>query len=94
MILGAIYDLKDIGAEHLLQNKCQPYAEGVESALGEYNSMILLVPFNDIEIIEMQVKIKLALAYADKENAENYAEEIFQLGKIDFFEYILDNFRC
>ena len=94
MILGAIYNLKDIGAEHLLQNKCQPYAEGVESALGEYNSMILLVPFNDIEIIEMQVKIKLALAYADKENAENYAEEIFQLGKIDFFEYILDNFRC
>lgn len=94
MILGAIYDLKDIGAEHLLQNKCQPYAEGVESALGEYNSMILLVPFNDIEIIEMQVKIKLALAYADKENAENYAEEICQLGKIDFFEYILDNFRC
>ena len=30
MILKIIYNLKDIGAEHLLENKCQPYAEGVE----------------------------------------------------------------
>lgn len=93
MLLNVIYDLKDIGAEHLLQNKCQPYAEGVESALGEYNSMVLLVPLSDIELIEMKVKMKLALAYADKETAENYAEEVFQLGKIDFFEYILDCYR-
>lgn len=88
MILGAIYDLKDIGAEHLLQNKCQPYAEGVESALSEYNSIIMLVPLNEIE---MKVKMSLALAYADMENAENYAEGVFQKGKIDFYEYILDN---
>lgn len=87
MILSVIYNLKDIGAEHLLENKCQPYAEGVQSAWSTYNSIIMLVPLNDIE---MKVKMKLALAYADRENAENTAEEAFQKGMIDFYEYILD----
>ena len=87
MILSVIYSLKYIGAKHLLQNKCQPYAEGVQTAWSEYNSIIMLVPWNDIE---MKVKMKLALAYADRENAENNAEETFQKGKIDFYEYILD----
>lgn len=87
MLIKIIYNLKDIGAEHLLQYKCQPYAEGVQSAWSEYNSIIMLMPFNDIE---MRVKMKLALAYADRENAENTAEEAFQKGKIDFYEYILD----
>lgn len=86
MLLKVIYNLKDIGAERLLQNKCQPYAEGVESAWSEYNSIIMLVNFREIE---MNVKMKLALAYADVENAENSAEAEFQQGKIDFFEYVL-----
>lgn len=88
MLLKVIYNLKDIGAEHLLENKCQPYAEGVESAWNEFNSIVMLVPLNDIE---MKVKMKLALAYADRETADNYAEQVFQSGKIDFFEYVLDH---
>lgn len=28
MLIKEIYNLKEIGAEHLLQYKCQPYAEG------------------------------------------------------------------
>lgn len=87
MILSVIYSLKYIGAEHLLENKCQPYAEGVETAWSEYNSIVMLVPWKEIE---MKVKMKLAHAYADRENAENSAEEAFQKGKIDFYEYILD----
>lgn len=88
MILSVIYNLKDIGAEHLLENKCQPYAEGVQSAWSTYNSIVMLVPWNDIE---MKVKMKLALAYADMENADDNAEKAFQKGKIDFYEYVLDN---
>ena len=84
MLIKIITNLKEIGAEHLLQYKCQSYAEGVEYALNEYN---MLVPLEDAE---MRVKMKLALAYADMENAENYEETVFQKGKIDFFEYILD----
>lgn len=87
MLLSVIYSLKYIGAEHLLENKCQPYAEGVQSAWSTYNSIVMLVPWNEIE---MKVKMKLALAYADRENAENTAEEAFQKGMIDFYEYILD----
>lgn len=87
MLLKVIYNLKDIGAEDLLQNKCQPYAEGVQSAWDAYNYIIMLVPLEDIE---MKVKMKLAHAYADTESADNYAETVFQQGKIDFFEYILD----
>lgn len=87
MLIKIITNLKEIGAEHLLQNKCQPYAEGIQSAWSEYNSIIMLMHFEDIE---MRVKMKLSLAYADMENAENVAEEAFQKGKIDFFEYILD----
>lgn len=87
MLIKIIYNLKDIGAEHLLQDKCQPYAEGVESAWSEYNSIIMLVNYKELE---MRVKMKLALAYADMETADNYAETVFQKGKIDFYEYILD----
>lgn len=87
MLLGIIYSLKYIGAEHLLENKCQPYTEGVETAWNEFNSIVMRVPWNEIE---MKVKMKLALAYADRENAENTAEEAFQKGMIDFYEYILD----
>lgn len=87
MLLSVIYSLKYIGAEHLLENKCQPYVEGVQSAWSEYNSIVMLVNFKEIE---MKVKMKLALAYADRKNAENTAEEAFQKGKIDFFEYVLD----
>ena len=87
MILGIIYNLKDIGAAHLLENKCQSYAEGVVSAWNAYNAIVMLVPWNDIE---NRVKMKLALAYADRENAENTAEETFQTGMIDFYEYIID----
>lgn len=87
MLIKIIMNLKEIGAEHLLQNKCQPYAEGVETAWNAYNYIIMLVPFNEIE---MKVKMKLALAYADMENAENSAEDAFQKGMIDFYEYVLD----
>lgn len=91
MFLKEIRSLKEISAEHLLQNKSQSYVVGVRSAWSEYNSIIMLVNYKDIE---MKVKMKLALAYADMENAENAAEdeeEAFQKGKIDFFEYILDH---
>lgn len=87
MLLKVIYNLKDIGADHLLENKCQAYAEGVQSAWDAYNYIIMLVPFNDIE---MKVKMKLALAYADRETADDNAEQEFQTGMIDFYEYILD----
>ena len=73
MILGIIYNLKDIGAAHLLENKCQSYAEGVVSAWNAYNAIVMLVPWNDIE------------------NRDNNAEETFQTGMIDFYEFVLDN---
>lgn len=38
----------------------------------------------------MLVRMRLVQAYADKEYANNNAEKVFQTGKIDFFEYILD----
>lgn len=86
MLIKIITNLKEIGAEHLLQNKCQPYVEGVQSAWDAYNYIIMRTPFNDIE---MKVKMILAHAYADTENAENYTETVFQRGKIDFLEYVL-----
>lgn len=85
MLKGIIYNLKDINAEHLLKNKCQPYAEGVESAWSAYNSIVTTQ--NDIET---NVKMKLALAYSAQENARNNAEIEFQTGIIDFFEYVLE----
>ena len=87
MLIKIVTNLKEIGAEHLLKYKCQPYAEGVQSAWDAYNYILMLVPFNDIE---MTVKMKLALVYTDRESAENVTEEAFQKGKIDFYEYILD----
>ena len=85
MLKGIIYNLKDINAEHLLKNKCQPYAEGVESAWSAYNSIV--TTHNDMET---NVKMKLALAYSAQENARNNAELEFQTGIIDFFEYVLE----
>ena len=85
MLIKIITNLKEIGAENLLQNKSQPYAEGVQSAWSEYNSIIMLVHYKDLEM-----RVKMKLAYADMENAENNAEKVFQKGKIDFFEYISD----
>lgn len=87
MLITIIRNLKDIDADHLLENKWQPYAEGVESAWNAYNSIITLVPLG---VIEMAVKMRLALAYADMENANNNAEKAFQTGMIDFYEYVLD----
>lgn len=87
MLITVIRNLKDINAEHLLENKCQPYAEGVESAWIAFNYIVMSVPGNDIE---MTVKMKLALAYADRENANNNAEVEFQTGMIDFYEYVLE----
>ena len=80
-----IYNLKDINAEHLLKNKCQPYAEGVESAWSAYNSIVATQ-----NNMETNVKMKLALAYSAQENARNNAELEFQTGIIDFFEYVLE----
>lgn len=88
MLIKIITDLKEIGAEHLLQNKSQSYVVGVRSAWDAYNYILMLVPFNDIE---MKIKMKLLLAYADREKAEDDEEETFQTGKIDFFKYILDH---
>lgn len=84
MFTKVIKDLKDISAEHLLQNKCQPYAEGVECALSEYNAFVQL------KHAKMLVRMRLVQAYSDKEFANNNAEKVFQTGKIDFFEHILD----
>lgn len=85
MLKSVIYNLKDINAEHLITNKCQPYAEGVESAWSAYNSIVTTQ--NDIET---SVKMKLALAYSAQESARNNAELEFQTGVIDFYEYIMD----
>lgn len=85
MLIKIITDLKEISAEHLLQNKSQPYAEGVLSALSEYNAFVQL------KDAKMLVRMRLVQAYADKEYANNNAEKVFQTGKIDFFEYILDH---
>lgn len=85
MLRSIIYNLKDINAEHLLKNKCQPYAEGVESAWSAYNSIV--TTRNDMET---NVKMKLALAYSAQENARNNAEFEFQTGIIDFYEYVLE----
>ena len=85
MLKAIIYNLKDINADHLIENKCQAYAEGVDSALSEYNSII--IKSNDAETI---LKMKLAIAYASQVNAPNNAERVFQTGIIDFYEYILE----
>ena len=79
-------NLKDIGAEFLFENKCQPYAEGVNSAWDVFN-MILSVETQDAEL---KILRELALAYSKKDKAPNHAEEIFQKGKIDFYEYVLN----
>ena len=86
MLLKVIRNLKDINAEHLIDNKWQPYAEGVESARDAYNAIIMLTPIREIET---RVKMKLAHAYADLEGATNNAEKACQNGMIDFYEFIL-----
>lgn len=85
MFNSIIYNLADINADHLIENKCQAYAEGVDSALSEYNSII--IKSNDAETV---LKMKLAIAYASQVNAPNNAERVFQTGIIDFYEFILE----
>lgn len=87
MLKAIIYDLKDIHAEHLLSNFNQPYSEGVDYALHDYNIIVTTKPVGEIE---NAVKMKLAHAYADFECGRNNAEKCFQQGSIDFYEYILD----
>lgn len=79
-------NLKDVDAEFLFENKCQPYAEGVNSAWDVFN-MILSVETQDAEL---KILRELVLAYSKKDKAPNHAEEIFQKGKIDFYEYVLN----
>lgn len=87
MLITIIRNLKDIDAEHLLENKCKSYVEGVRSAWDAYNAIIMLVPWNEIED---KVKMKLALAYADRDYTNDNEEQEFQTGMIDFYEYVLD----
>lgn len=87
MLLKVIRNLKDINAEHLLENKWQPYAEGVEYARDTFNSIIMLTPIRDIET---RIKMNLAHAYSDREGADNNAEKACQTGMIDFYEYVLE----
>ena len=84
MLKSKISKLKDIDAEFLLETYCQPYAEGVESAWNEFNSVI------DSQDAELKILRELALAYSKNDKAPNHAEEIFQKGKIDFYEYVLN----
>ena len=80
-------NLKDIGAEFLFENKCQPYAEGVNSAWDVFNIILSAVETQDAEL---KILRELVLAYSKKDKAPNHAEEIFQKGKIDFYEYVLN----
>ncbi len=77
-------NLKDIGIEFLLENKCQPYAEGVNSAWDMFNSVV------ETQDAELKILRELVQSYSNKEKALNNAEEIFQKGKIDFYEYVLN----
>lgn len=77
-------NLKDIGIEFLLENKCQPYAEGVNSAWDMFNLVV------ETQDAELKILRELALAYSKKDKALNHAEEIFQKGIIDFYQFVLN----
>lgn len=77
-------NLKDIGAEFLFENKCQPYAEGVNSAWDEFNSVV------ETEDAELKILRKLVQSYSNKEKAPNNAAELFEKGIIDFYQFVLN----
>lgn len=77
-------NLKDIGAEFLFENKCQPYAEGVDSALNVFNSVV------ETEDAELKILRKLVQSYSNKEKALNNAADLFEKGIIDFYQYVLN----
>lgn len=77
-------NLKDIGAEFLLQNKCQPYAEGVNSAWEVFNSVV------ETEDAELKILRKLVQSYSNKEKAPNNAADLFEKGIIDFYQFVLN----
>lgn len=77
-------NLKDVGAEFLFENKCQPYAEGVNSALDVFNSVV------EAEDAEIQILKRLVKAYSNKDKAPNNAADLFEKGIIDFYEYVLN----
>lgn len=77
-------NLKDIGAEFLFENKCQPYAEGVNSAWDVFNSVV------ETEDAELKILRKLAQSYSNKEKAPNNAADLFEKGIIDFYQFVLN----
>ena len=77
-------NLKDIGAEFLFENKCQPYAEGVNSAWDVFNSVV------ETEDAELKILRKLVQSYSNKEKAPNNAADLFEKGIIDFYEFVLN----
>lgn len=77
-------NLKDIGAEFLFENKCQPYAEGVETAWNEFNSVV------ETEDAELKILRKLVKSYSNKEKAPNNAADLFEKGIIDFYQFVLN----
>lgn len=84
MLKSKIKKLKDIGADFLLETYCQPYAEGVESAWHMFNSIV------ETEDAELKILSKLVRSYLNKEKAPNNAEELFEKGIIDFYQYVLN----
>ena len=77
-------NLKDIGAEFLLENKCQPYAEGVNSAWHVFNSVV------ETQDAELKILRKLVQSYSNKEKAPNNAADLFEKGIIDFYQFVLN----
>lgn len=77
-------NLKDIGVEFLFENKCQPYAEGVNSAWDVFNSVV------ENEDAELKILRKLVQSYSNKEKAPNNAADLFEKGIIDFYEFVLN----
>lgn len=77
-------NLKDIGAEFLFENKCQPYAEGVSSAWDVFNSVV------ETEDAELKILRKLVQSYSNKEKAPNNAADLFEKGIIDFYQFVLN----
>ena len=77
-------NLKDIGAEFLFENKCQPYAEGVSLALDVFNSVV------ETQDAELKILRKLVQSYSNKEKAPNNAADLFEKGIIDFYQFVLN----
>ena len=77
-------NLKDIGAEFLFENKCQPYAEGVNSAWDVFNSVV------ETQDAELKILRELVQSYSNKEKAPNNAADLFEKGIIDFYQFVLN----